>query len=245
MAILLSFLPQEQGIAIGKIATELNYIDSQLPINLKSTNLTNNTTVETNTSGNTFLTFTDMENTPIGQIESRFFPSGTQTMRIFSNRKMEDGTFKDSGFFLSIDSNGEPAVAFLGNRTKEAWHTALRPDVLFNGHSNGTITLSASAANYSHMKIFYSTALYNSSTLLNGSICIYQPNGKNANLFFGEVYSSGSNRMPLWKGKDITINGTQITTRTTNRYYTTTNSTTTARTTAATNVIYIDRVEAW
>lgn len=246
MATLLSFLPQEQGIAIGKTATDSGYIDIQMPFNLKSTNLTNNTTIETNTSGNTFLTFSDMENTPIGQIESRFYTSGTQTMRIYGTRKMEDGTFKENGFLLSINSSGGPEVAFLGNRAKETWHTVLRPDVLYSGHSTGTITLSASAANYSHMKIYYCNMMGGSSGFpLNSSVCIYNPNGKSVNLFTGEVGASGSNRMPYWNGRDVTINGTSITTRATNRYYSTTSTNPTSRTTAANISIYIDRVEAW
>jgi len=243
MATLLSFLPQEQGIAIGKTATDSGYIDIQMPFNLKSTNLTNNTTIETNTSGNTFLTFSDMENTPIGQIESRFYTSGTQSMRIYGTRKMEDGTFKENGLLLSINSSGGPEIGLLGNRTKEAWHTALRPDVLFSGQTSVVpITLSASAANYSHMKIFYCSKI-GGTTPLYGSVCVYNPNGKYVNLFIGE--SGTSNTFVWWKGWDIWIDGNTIKNRPTNRYYNTSASTSTQRTTTKNLNMYIDRVEAW
>lgn len=67
----------------------------------------------------------------------------------------------------------------------------LRPEVLFSGHTNSAVTLSDSAANYEHMKIYYDS-LTGGTTPVYGSVCIYNPNGKSVNLFIGEAGSSGN-----------------------------------------------------
>lgn len=128
----------------------------------------------------------------------------------------------------------------LDNETKQAWRTALAPKILFSGDSNGTITLSESAANYSHMRIYY--RVYNDA---NGyrSVKIFEPDGKNVNLFAGET---GQDNGYFWPaGRDITINGTSITTRATNRYYAASSVSASSRTTAKTNYVYITCVEVW
>ena len=128
----------------------------------------------------------------------------------------------------------------LDDETKKAWRVALAPKILFSGDSNGIITLSESAANYSHMRIYY--RVYNDA---NGyrSVKIFEPNGKNVNLFAGETgYDNGY----FWPaGRDITINGTSITTRETNRYYAASSVSASSRTTAKTNYVYITCVEVW
>ncbi len=244
MTTLLNFMSNAQGIGIGKVSTELNCIDSALPITLKSTNLTNDTTVTTDISGTT-LEFTDIENTKIGFIQPYFYTDGAQGIKLFTQRKKEDGTNAYNGIILNINSDNKPSIAFMGNQTKEAWHTVLKPDVLFTGDSReSSITLSASAANYRHMKIFYESKT-GDVTPLYGSVCVYQPNGKYVNLFIGEPGASGSDRVPWWKGWDIWIDGNTIKDRPTGRYYNTRASTKTQRTIAQQKNMYITRVEAW
>lgn len=241
----LDFLSGGYGIGIGKESIELNVIDSIFNISLLSSNLTDGTTVSNTTTGATYLAFSDAENVQIGTIQPTFYSNGTQAIEMISERQIGNTIYKN-GLSLGIDSTGTSVVNFIGDRTKEAWHTVLRPDVLFKGHTNGTVTLSDSAANYSHMKIYYDSMTGGTTgTPCYGSVCIYNPNGKSVNLFIGEAGASGSDRFPWWKGRDVTINGTSITTRTTNRYYDTASSNKTTRTTTAANNIYIDRVEAW
>ena len=132
----------------------------------------------------------------------------------------------------------------LDNETKKAWRAALAPKILFSGDSNGTITLSESAANYSHMRIYY--RVYNDANGYRSgyrSVKIFEPNGKNVNLFAGDTgYDNGY----FWPtGRDITINGTSITTRETNRYYAASSVSASSRTTAKTNYVYITCVEVW
>lgn len=106
--------------------------------------------------------------------------------------------------------------------------------------SNGTITLSDSAANYEHLTIYYC----NGASYTHSSTTIYNPNGKNVNLFLGGTTNNGGVFWPI--GKDVTISGMSITTRATNRYYGAVSGTTsTAIKTAANNEIYITRVEGW
>lgn len=112
-------------------------------------------------------------------------------------------------------------------------------DVLYDNSEGdeGTITLSASAANYDHMVIYFT----------NRSVCssveVYKPNGKNANLFIGGTTQAGGVLWPL--GRDISINGTAITTRDSVRYYGAQSATSTGYTLQKANVMYIYRVEAW
>lgn len=125
--------------------------------------------------------------------------------------------------------------------SKQAWLTALAPDVLYNNTSgtNSTITLSSSAANYDHMTIYYK---YGSSDVYS-SVDLYEPDGKNVNLFIG---GTGNDTGYFWPtGWDITISGASITTRATNRYYAATSVTANSVTTSKTNALVITRVEAW
>lgn len=245
----IDFLAGGHGIGIGKQSTNLNYIDSIFPINLYSMNLENNITPTADLSGNSYLDFSDAENIKIGSIEPRFCTDGTRDMRMYTQRLI-DGTIYYNGINLKIDSTGNSEVSFMGTQTKEAWHTVLAPDVLFEWEpvaqapSQTSITLSNSAANYMHMKIYYCT-LTNKTTPLYRSVCVYYPQGKYVNMFIGEAGASGNNRVPWWKGWDVYINGTTISTRPTDRYYDTSASTTTQRTTTKYNNIYITRVEAW
>lgn len=258
MSTQLSFLSGGNGIAINKTAVNFDVVDSQLPIYLKSTNLINTTTPSSDLEGNTILEFSDIENTKIGYIQPKFSSNGNQGIEFFSQRKI-NGVDKYNGISLELTPSGAPVINFvkdehfvgsIGSKQKAAWHTALAPDVLFEWEpvaqapSQTSITLKASAANYTHMKIYYCT-LTSRTTPLYRSVCVYSPQGKYVNMFIGEVGSSGNDRVPYWKGWDVYINGTTISTRPTNRYFDTQGSTTTQRTTAKFNNIYITRVEAW
>lgn len=241
---ILKCLAEGQGIIIGKENGELNTIDSALPIYLQSTNLTNNVIVNSDLSGDTMLEFTDIGNTRIGAIQPRFLANGNQTIRFFTQRLIEDTNYYN-GFYLELDQDGNSIVELMGNNTKKAWHTALKPDILFTGDSSTVpITLSASAANYTHMKIFYESKI-GGTTPLYRSACVYEPNGKYVNLFVGEAGAGGNDRYPWWKGWDIWIDGNTIKDRPTNRYYDTSSSNKTTRTTIKSKNMYITRVEAW
>lgn len=255
---ILKCLAGGQGITIGKDTNISDCIDTALPIYLKSTNLENNITASADVSGESQLEFNDINNDRIGMIQPRFYSDGTQALRMFTQRAMPNNSKAYNGIILGLDSSGNSIVNFmgdpfitttnssLGNKTKEAWHTALKPDVLFTGHSNAVpISLTASAANYTHMKIYYDTMAGGvNGTPIRNSVCIYKPDGKYVNLFIGEV-GTDSDRSPWWKGWDIWIDGNTIKNRPTNRYYDTTSSTATARTTTKGLNMYIDRVEAW
>lgn len=112
-------------------------------------------------------------------------------------------------------------------------------DVLYDNETGdeGTITLSASAENYDHMVIYFT----NRSVC--GSVEVYKPNGKNANLFIGGTTQAGGVLWPL--GRDISISGSTITTRDSVRYYGAQSATSTGYTLQNANVMYIYRVEAW
>lgn len=151
----------------------------------------------------------------------------------------EIDTYSVSYPYLSRTENGN-VYAFTEDLNKvELMGTAVFPDVLFTGNiPSGTFpnkyTLSKSAANYSHMRIYFATnnRLYN-------SVDLYQPNGKTAYLMSGNT-----NHDPKFYIKycEVTINGTSINV--------TANSSGTVRinptpTHDAENKVCITRVEAW
>ena len=113
-------------------------------------------------------------------------------------------------------------------------------DVLFNGDSKETITLSASAADYSHMRIYFRNG-----DSCYSSIDVYSPNNKRVCLF--APLNMNSAYGPGLKSRDIWISGTSITTTATNRYSTTGISVSENKIVSSTanNDVFITRVEAW
>lgn len=141
--------------------------------------------------------------------------------------------------YLSRTENGNVYGVTEDMNKVELMGTAVFPHVLFSGGiPSGTFpnkyTLSKSAVNYSHMRIYFATnnRLYN-------SVDLYQPNGKTAYLMSGNT-----NHDPKFYIKycEVTINGTSINV--------TANSSGTVRinptpTHDAENKVCITRVEAW
>lgn len=85
---------------------------------------------------------------------------------------------------------------------------SLAPDVLYQDGTGttGTVTLSASAANYDHMRIYFRKSNDNWQC---ASTDLYDPNGKYASLFVMNPRNANSD---MWAaGKVVYINGTSIT----------------------------------
>lgn len=111
--------------------------------------------------------------------------------------------------------------------------TALTPDVLFAGDSNGNITLSNDLSGYTHARI-----IYRDDDRTYQSVTLYQPVGKSIELSSIRMHTS----FAYIKVRLVNISATQITTAASSfgnlqvypsiRY-------------AAENRIYITRVEAW
>jgi hypothetical protein len=109
---------------------------------------------------------------------------------------------------------------------------SLIPVVLYDNvtGTTGNITLSDSAANYTYLKIFfYKSGVYSSQE-------VYNPNGKTVALTLGNAYANGSIQFML---KQITINGTTITSNFCNYLN---NTSTTTINVASENTVYISRV---
>lgn len=81
--------------------------------------------------------------------------------------------------------------------------------VLYNNTSgsNGTITLSASAANYNHMRIYYKNTDDAANSV--SSVDVYSPNGKIVNLACVDGYATGNTWFQV---RLVKINGTSIAT---------------------------------
>lgn len=106
-------------------------------------------------------------------------------------------------------------------------------DILFNGSTSNTVTMSESAINYNRLRIFFrgSGATFN-------SVDVYSPNGKTVWLLSGNVENNGT----IWMGiKQITISGNTISNTSTREVSISTSSVNNSNS----NVIYIVRVEGW
>lgn len=250
----LQFLAGGTGIAIGKYVNVPNKIETTLPVIIQSSNITDGVTPSIDISTKSLL-FLDNNNNEIGWCDSRFeINDQTQFTRLFTKRAITTNNTTNeyfNGIYMGLKSDGSPIVAFNNFSNKHAWQHALEPDVLYeqSSHYEGmeNIQLSASAANYNHMRIYYR---YFDTLMPESSVEVFEPNGKYVHMFIGYAgYGSGY----YWPcGRDMLIDGDQLK----QRYsFLTTNATSTVRTTGTktytqngTSYYYrlsIVRVEAW
>lgn len=110
--------------------------------------------------------------------------------------------------------------------------------VLFNDATgtSGTVSLSQSAANFDHMKIYYRST--RNTMTAHGSIDVYEPNGKTADLQM--MFIDSGYAYHYWKL--VTVSGTFITQSSGYGWY---GNDASSATTENQNNIYITRVEAW
>jgi len=125
------------------------------------------------------------------------------------------------------------------NITGTASNNVPKPSILYNNSSgtNGTVSLSASAANYNHMRIFFRSS---DGTEFVSSVDVHSPNGKRPNLVV--VYDSST--VMYFKAKTVYINGKSITNNGTGYGEAwVAGGSTSGRSNS--NYVYITRVEAW
>ena len=113
------------------------------------------------------------------------------------------------------------------------------PTALYNDATGttGTVTLSASANNYSYMRIYYKK---NGDSNACGSVDVYQPNGKIVSLVLVNPYDAAESQLV---GRAVEISGTSITGYRKEAYENTGNGG--VLVTTSTPSIAITRVEAW
>lgn len=157
------------------------------------------------------LVFQDKNTTAAGWINSEVNGSAgrVQTCIVARNKKT-DGTIISNQFCVCVDKNGTVAY-YVSNPTnfRSAIWAACKPTQLYNNTSgsNGTITLSASAANYNHMRIYYKNTDDPANSV--SSVDVYFPNGKIVNLACVDGYATGNTWFQV---RLVKINGTSIAT---------------------------------
>lgn len=129
-----------------------------------------------------------------------------------------DGTNVSQWFCIDLKKDGTIAysIPYYANFRSAIW-AACKPTQLYNNTSgsNGTITLSSSAANYNHLRIYY---LDNEGNKWNSSVDVYSPNGKYVAL--GWTVATDAH---VWAGgRVVYISGTSISTY--SSYYGTTHA---------------------
>lgn len=240
---LLNFSPN--SISIGTSNSVSNSILTTKSLNIQSNNLTNNSPL--NATNGKQLIFTDSNNKTIGWFGEHFFSNEYQALSMFSKKEINEEEYYN-GFYLGINSEGNPVITLYNSDCKKAWQKALNPDVLYKLSSGGTMSFPVdlklngnpvSAANYKHMRIYYSN------TLTCSSVDVINPNGKDIDMFIG---GTGNDNGLFWpQATSVHIDGTQIRIAGTEpKYYMDTSSATLSqRTTTLRLAVYIYCVEAW
>lgn len=158
-------------------------------------------------------------------------PSGTS--------ELPQDTATGSGYPIVLSdtfaNNGEISYMTAAN-FRALLGVSAKPTQLYNNAtgSNGTITLSQTAANFNHMRIYYK----HSSDNTYSSVDVYSPNGKIVLLPIVEATTSAA-----WiVGRAVTVSGTSISTA--SNWYGEQN-TTTGASYSHKNYVNIVRVEGW
>lgn len=107
---------------------------------------------------------------------------------------------------LRVNNDGTRVVAV---SEQKPWRTAInaaeKPTQLYNNASGttGTVTLSSSAANFNHIRIYYGYETY-----ARTSADVYDPNGKQISLFINQAYDA---QYQTYQVTNAVANGTSIT----------------------------------
>lgn len=177
----------------------------------------NNGVTSTTTIGK--IEFQDKNGTWSGTIGSEASGSAGTVRTFFGLHNVKtDGTNVSNWFCIDLKKDGTVAysIPYYDNFRSAIW-AACKPTQLYNNTSgsNGTITLSTSAANYNHLRIYY---LDNEGNKWNSSVDVYSPNGKYVAL--GWTVATDTH---VWAGgRVVYISGTSISTY--SSYYGTTHA---------------------
>ena len=219
----LDVLAEGHGIAIGKPASTPNLLDVGMASKFTDVTLTGTLTLPS---------------------QSRYYVlaapttsgGGVPTFRRLAAADIGSGT-------LSI-ARGGTAASTAANALKSIMGGKA---ILYNNASGttGTVTLSASAADYDHMRIY---AKFQGTATDNFTFCstdVYSPNGKRVTVMCAGVDNSGITCLYVHT-KDVLVSGTSITVQ--NYGYSWFQSSSATSNTVVidySNYMYITRVEAW
>ena len=205
------------------------------PAQLDSNNLTNNTKPASDSNGSAPLQFRVSGDSLAGNIVPRFLTNGNQFMEISGVRNV-NGTYYFNGLQLGVNASGGMVTQFNSRGSRNAFNLGLREVLYYNATgTNGNVTLSASAANFNHLTIYYRT-----NDNFHSSVDVFAPNGKIVSLQSIGVNNAGNNM--YLKSRTVTINGTSITKNGEGSAVLWTASTGYP---GASTDIYITRVEGW
>lgn len=130
--------------------------------------------------------------------------------------------------------------------TQAAWRTALAPDVLYSDATgtNGTVALSASAAGFSHITIYYKQDVRDGGWDYGGcsSVDVYAPDGKHVEIGMTR-YTGDATWIYQTTRATLLVSGSQIIVQ--NAGYINHRSGGTPALAYGTNNLYVYRVEGW
>lgn len=204
-------------------------------------NTSNNGATATTSIGE--LRFDDKNGNWSTVLGSQAYASGEIRTYIGTRNIKTDGTAANNWFNMSVAKNGSATYSVTSPANfRSAIAAANQPTQLYNNAdgATGTVTLSATAANYNHMRIyFYGKGGSSKDWKRHASVDVYTPNGKVVSLSVSTPINSGYNGVVIHT-KVVTISAKSIAST---KYYSANIDTGTGS--AASNEIYIVRVEGW
>ena len=179
-----------------------------------------------------------------GRLYSEFNGTAGQVYTwVAARNEKTDGTFVMNYLGVGVAKNGTLNYSVSSpTNFRSAIAAANKPTQLYNNASgsNGTITLSASAANYNHMRIYYRNASGQSSHVNQyNTTDVFSPNGKYVNLAI--VGPDNTSDLISMNTRLALISGTTIN----NARSASGNISSSGAAAGAYNEVYIVRVEAW
>ena len=168
----------------------------------------------------------------------------------FAARNNVNGSNVDNIIYLDVSATGALSVTLSAN-ARASWLEQVMKgkSVLYNNAAGSatSVTLSATAANFNHMRIYYSSnTAANATSYANGgvaSVDVYSPNGKYVDLVGGHRISDTCVQLRV---ATAYISGTSITVNSTSQgMYANINNGTTGNSVGKESKTYIYRVEAW
>lgn len=230
-------------LSVSKAGAKSASLDDAL-LYIDTNTFTDGTAVSSDTGGNG-VTWRDSANATLGAVRPQF-GSGYQGVQFYSQRKIGSTNYYNI-LGLRIDGSGNRTVYF---NDAAAWLKAVMggKSVLYNNATGSatSVTLSSSAANFNHMRIYYSTnTAANATSYANGgvsSVDVYSPNGKYVELLGAHRISD---TQVQFRSAIAYVSGTSITVNSTSQGMYANISNGSSPAVGKESKTYIYRVEAW
>lgn len=178
----------------------------------KNTNLDRDGSDPTETTyGNSRIYFCDKDEEVIGIVRMAEESNGRMSLQLAALRENSSNEEISNWFNIRIAKDGTRSYSVTDAAAfRSAISAQVKPSVLYNSSTGttGTVSLSVSAANYNHMRIYFGMKGSNNTWQAYSSVDVYSPNGKKVAI--SVITPPSSNTFYVYEGL-ANISGTSIT----------------------------------